>query len=415
MTRIAREVHEVHPLRELVDQVEKVDPAMTGNPTFRYIDIGSIDGAAHRIANAQLVESAAAPARARQKVRTGDTLFSTVRPYLEKIARVDQSLDGEIASTGFCVLRPRADVVDAGYLFHFMTSRQLLDQVLPLQRGVSYPAVRERDVLAAQMPLPELDEQRWIVDTLEDHLSRIDAATDGLRLAALRLQTLVEADAISIVRGQESDESVASTALQKIARVGTGATPRRGTDAYWKGGEIPWVTSGDLAHGLITSTDQFITAQALAETSVNLWPVGTLLIAMYGEGKTRGTVGELGIAATTNQACAAIVLHENTPVVRDWVRLVLESRYDEMRRQSSGGVQPNLNLSHFREMTVPLPSEGIMANLTANHRALQAASARARTAAREARVRAGALRRALLSAAFSGQLTARSAEEMARA
>lgn len=306
----------------------------------------------------------------------------------------------------------KAIVAGAGVLPQWLAwgLRAFEPQLLATARkaGTTVASIETSRLQEFELPVPPLAEQRRIIDILEDHLSRLDAATDGLRIASSRLQTLVAADAISIVRGQESDVSVASPTLQEIARVGTGATPRRGVDAYWKGGKIPWVTSGELSHGLINSTAQSITPLALRETSVKLWPAGTLLVAMYGEGRTRGTVGELGIAATTNQACAAIVLHENNPTARDWVRLVLESRYDVMRRQASGGVQPNLNLSHFREMTVPLPDEVVMAELLAHHRALQEASRLARTSASDSIVRTTALRRALLSAAFSGQLTGRS-------
>lgn len=318
------------------------------------------------------------------------------------------------------VLRIRVDerVYDARFFFYALQG--YLDAIWKATSSTTVKHLSSRSVADIPLPFPPVDEQRRIVDILEDHLSRLDAATDGLRLASSRLRTLVEVDAISIVRGQEIKASVASPRLEEIALVGTGATPRRGVSEYWEGGEIPWVTSGELSQGLIGGSAQLITAKALRETSVKLWPAGTLLIAMYGEGKTRGTVGELGIAATTNQACAAVVLRNDAPIVRDWVRLVLESRYDEMRRTASGGVQPNLNLSHFRAMTVPIPGEAAMGDLLARHRELQSASQLAQMAVSGAIVRAASLRRALLSAAFSGQLTGRSsdldlAEELAQA
>jgi type I restriction enzyme S subunit len=91
---------------------------------------------------------------------------------------------------------------------------------------------------------------------------------------------------------------------------------------------------------------------ALAETNLTLYPAGTLLVAMYGEGKTRGKCAELRIPATTNQALAALQV---AAPLRGYVRQFLEFNYEEMRKFASGGVQPNLNLSLVRAVCVPLP------------------------------------------------------------
>lgn len=86
--------------------VVKTDPAETGRTTIRYIDIGSVDGDRHKLLGVPEINAEGAPSRCRQLLRSGDTVFSTVRPYLEKIAYVDDSLADEFASTGFAVLRP---------------------------------------------------------------------------------------------------------------------------------------------------------------------------------------------------------------------------------------------------------------------------------------------------------------------
>ena len=251
--------------------------------------------------------------------------------------------------------------------------------------------------------VPPLDEQRRIVDILEDHLSRLDAAEDGLADAAIRAKSLATSTAARLV--QEAAKAADARALNSVARIGTGATPRRGEARYWNDGAVPWVTSGELAQGLIHKATQKITDVAMAETSVKLWPAGTLLVAMYGEGKTRGTVGELALAATTNQACAAIVLDRPQPIHRAWLRLVLETRYDAMRREATGGVQPNLNLGHFRAMQVPWPATGAMEEAVhAVSEVREAVSAVSRGIAL-GRARSAGLRRALLAAAFEGRLT----------
>src|SRR5207245_933302 len=93
-----------------------------------------------------------------------------------------------------------------------------------------------------------------------------------------------------------------STAIGSIARVTSGATPLRSRKEYWDGGTIPWVTSALVNDDAIDQVREYVTPLALRETNIKLMPPGTLLVAMYGEGQTRGRCAELTIEATTNQA-----------------------------------------------------------------------------------------------------------------
>jgi len=140
--------------------------------------------------------------------------------------------------------------------------------------------------------------------------------------------------------------------IGQIADVGTGATPNRGKSEYYSSGKIPWVTSGCVNKPRVDEAKEFVTTRALEQCNLTIYPRGTLLLAMYGEGKTRGMASELGIEATTNQALAAI----QTPgTIRGFIRVVLWKNYEDVRKSASGGVQPNLNLSIVRAIPVPLP------------------------------------------------------------
>ena len=98
--------------------------------------------------------------------------------------------------------------------------------------------------------------------------------------------------------------------INQVAEIFTGATPLKSNANYYENGSIPWVTSGSLNNEFVDSADSFVTDLALKETNLKLLPKHTLLVAMYGEGKTRGKCSELLIEATTNQAIAGIVLNE---------------------------------------------------------------------------------------------------------
>ena len=149
----------------------------------------------------------------------------------------------------------------------------------------------------------------------------------------------------------------------QLANVQTGATPLRSNAKYWENGEIPWVTSGALNDLCVREAAEFITELALTETNTKIFPKHTLLVAMYGEGRTRGKVSELLIDAATNQACAALIIEPSSAVVKDYVKLFFRHNYNEIRRRSSGGVQPNLTLGIIKKALVPLPPLGEQAQI----------------------------------------------------
>jgi type I restriction enzyme S subunit len=150
-------------------------------------------------------------------------------------------------------------------------------------------------------------------------------------------------------------DSWAWTMLGEVTDIGTGSTPSRTQPAYWSDGSIPWVTSGSTSCRIISSGDEFVTPAGVKAHRLRLYPAGTLLVALYGQGKTRGQVAVLGISATINQACAAICPLEGLPSMQGYLQLLLEKQYDEVRMLAAGGAQPNLNVQKIKELLVPLP------------------------------------------------------------
>lgn len=142
------------------------------------------------------------------------------------------------------------------------------------------------------------------------------------------------------------------TTLEEIASVSSGGTPSRNTPEYWNG-DIPWVTTAEVKFNTITDTAEKISSQGLDNSSAKLFPINTILMAMYGQGKTRGQVAKLGIKATTNQACAAIVLEKNHDV--DYYFQFLMSRYESIREMSNSGGQENLSGGIVKSIQVPVP------------------------------------------------------------
>ena len=137
--------------------------------------------------------------------------------------------------------------------------------------------------------------------------------------------------------------------------VGTGSTPSRDNSAYYSPPLFHWVTSGETSQDFIVDTNEKISSLALKETNVSIYPKGSLIIAMYGQGKTRGQVSELMIEAGTNQACAAVVFINMEEEHRRYVKYFFKKAYDELRSRSAGGAQPNLNLGKVANTVIPIP------------------------------------------------------------
>jgi type I restriction enzyme, S subunit len=143
--------------------------------------------------------------------------------------------------------------------------------------------------------------------------------------------------------------------LVEISNVGTGATPLTSNKSYYENGEIPWVTSSATGTLFVEEPENFITEKALAETNCNLNPIGTLVIAMYGQGKTRGQITELKFEAATNQACATINPYLSNIELRRYVKIYFRKIYLEIRELAQGGAQPNLNMGKINNTVIPLP------------------------------------------------------------
>ncbi|MCY3991302.1 MAG: restriction endonuclease subunit S [Caldilineaceae bacterium] len=134
----------------------------------------------------------------------------------------------------------------------------------------------------------------------------------------------------------------------------SGGTPSRKTPAFWTDGTIPWVKTTEVNYGMIRETEERITQAGLDQSAAKLLPPGTLLLAMYGQGVTRGKVAILDITASCNQACAAINPDDDV-VDTKYLYYFLSYCYEEIRQLAHGGQQQNLNLEIVRALSVAYP------------------------------------------------------------
>jgi type I restriction enzyme, S subunit len=387
--------------------------------------------------------------------RDGDVIFAKVTPCMEngKAAVVKGLTNGiGFGSTEFFALRPK-NGLDANYLLHFILQSQFRRNAARNMTGaVGLRRVPKSYLEQQPIPVPALHEQRRIVAEIEKQFTRLEAGVAALRrvqanLKRYRAAVLKAACEGRLVpteaelakagkadpnfetgeallarilterrnnwqgRGKYKEPAALATAdlsplpegwawtnIGQVAEIGTGATPNRGKSEYYVDGTIPWITSGRVNDSRITEADQFVTPTALAQCNLTIYPRGTLLLAMYGEGKTRGMASELEIEATTNQALAAI---QTASTIKSFVKVVLWKNYEDVRKTASGGVQPNLNLSIVRAIQIPLPPLAEQTRIVAEVERRLSVVEELETVVAANLQRAKRLRQAILASAFS--------------
>lgn len=172
--------------------------------------------------------------------------------------------------------------------------------------------------------------------------------------------------------------------IKDICLLGSGGTPSRSCPQYYRG-NIPWIKTGEVLNEEIFETKEHITEDAIANSSAKLYPKGSLIIAMYGQGDTRGRTAKLGIDATTNQACA--VLHDinNNVVSTDYLWYYLQGRYDDLRSLASGNNQPNLNAGKINNYDVVVPPMDVQNEMVAHIKEQKTLAKQLRQKAKEMR------------------------------
>ena len=288
----------------------------------------------------------------------------------------------------------------SNFIQQYLSSPKFRDWIKLSVEGATGSHTRAKSGPILQQPVPVAPpaEQDRIVTAIEEHFSRLDAVEHDVTKARAKGATLP-----SVVLPGLFLTDWPTRKIGELARVGSGATPRRSEARFWSGGTIPWVASGAVNERAIRSASGFITEEALAETSVKLWPIGTVLVAMYGEGKTRGKAALLQIESTCNQACAAID-YDRPLVTGDYLLTYLNSQYEASRRLASGGVQPNLSLGLIKNMEIPVPSLETQRSVALQAEDIVLGSEQLAATCTKARLHVTALRRSILAAAFSGQL-----------
>ena len=179
-------------LGEVTEKAKQKDPRRDSSNEFKYVDVSAISNDALKITSYSEFLGKDAPHRARKAIQTDDIIFTTVRPYLKRIAIVPENLNGQIASTAFCVIRCKKQIVNPYYIFYTVGLDNFVNRVTENQRGSSYPAVTDKDILNQYVPLPPLPVQQKIASILSAIDAKIEAEENKKQALEELFKTLLD-------------------------------------------------------------------------------------------------------------------------------------------------------------------------------------------------------------------------------
>jgi type I restriction enzyme S subunit len=276
--------------------------------------------------------------------------------------------NGELEQCGFQNhlhrLRPRhKNIVPLFVMYYLQAGFTQLGIYEGAGNKTTIPNLSRSRLAALEVPAPPKPEQQkiaavlWKMQRAIATQDRLIAATRDLKQSAmqhlfthgLRDEPLKDTAIGSMPKSWEP------VTIGDIASVGSGGTPSRANPSYWLDGTIPWVKTGEVDYCVINDTEEKITPEGVRKSAAKIYSKGTLLMAMYGQGVTRGKVAILGIDASINQACAAIRTRDDR-THPGFLYYVLAHGYERLRGLAHGGQQQNLNADLIRGFPFGLPA-----------------------------------------------------------
>ena len=287
-------------------------------------------------------------------------------------AYVAEEADDLVCGYHLGLLRTRKDRLSGTYLFRALQVPAIATQFHVAACGVTRYGLSQDDILSAIVPIPSLSEQAAIVKYLGHANARIDRAIATRR----KLIALLEEQKQAIInqavtRGLDSTVAFKDFGITwlgevpdhwrvwpigRLARVGNGSTPSRTTPEFWQDGSYPWLNSSFANRQEVFESDQFVTTRALAECHLPIVPPESVIVAITGQGKTRGKAALLKMEATINQHLAYLT-PDPRRVIGPFLQAVLVAAYPELRRISddSGSTKGALTCQDLKVFRVPVP------------------------------------------------------------
>lgn len=371
-------------LGEVLVKTETTNPLQSPDVEFEYIDVSSVSNQTFCIEETQKLKGKDAPSRARRLVKARDIIFATIRPTLQRIAIVPESLDQQVCSTGYFVLRPTNEV-DHRFLYYSLFTERFMTQMASLQKGASYPAVTDGEVRAQLLSYPPLPEQHRIVAILDEAFSGIATARAHAEQNLQNSRALFESQ-LQAVFSQQGEGWVVTT-LDKIStNLDSKRIPITKSDR--QAGQYPYYG----ASGIVDYVADYI------------FDGDTLLISEDGANLlARSTPIAFSVSGKYWVNNHAHILKFEHMATQRFVEFYFASiRLDEY---ITGAAQPKLNQKALNSIPVPIPIYlEAQAEIVKNIESMQEETQRLETLYQRKLDALDELKQSLLHQAFSGNL-----------
>lgn len=386
----------------------------------------------------------------KQSVIKNDVLLCKINPRINRVWKVSQHTENELlASSEWIVIRNQ--ILNSDYMMFCFRTQFFREYMLSNVSGVGGSLMRAQPKFVKNYPIPvaPVAEQQRIVDRIESIFAKLDeakekaqAVVDGfeVRKAAIlykafsgeltkqwrkehnshRNVLLEEAERASedwskkeknlleieqkkseMVTLENGHEWIHCT-IGAFCRITNGSTPSRQSPEYWSG-NIPWISSGEVRNNIICTSNECISEEGYNNSSVKLLPAGTVLIAMIGEGKTRGQSAILDIDATINQNIAAIMTDYGYILPR-YIWYWLQMNYAKNRERGSGSGPQALNCQRVRELDFFVPNKEEQSEIVSILNSLIKKEQQAKEVAESVLDQIDTMKKAVLARAFCGEL-----------
>jgi type I restriction enzyme S subunit len=393
------------PVSTIACDTDRRNPKFTSEEYFDYIDIGSIDNQTGQIIaeSVKRIKGADAPSRARKVIHTGDIIFATTRPYLRNIALVPKNYHNQICSTGFCVLRANEERVVPQYLYNATRSTFFIDQLIPKQRGASYPAVVDTDVFATEFPIPypddpehSLAEQRRIIARIQALSAELMEMQELKRQIINDTENLLEATVTNVYNQLGKVYQVVSLGDNNVCQIIPGQHIMARDYSESPVG-IPYIT-GPSDFG-----DKYAQISKWTTNPKAFCQPGDILFTVKGSG-----VGKTNFAPQNSNCCISrqiMALRPNPQnLLSDYLFYNLSGRFREFQSLRQGAAIPGIRKEHVEAIEIPLPPCEVQKNIIANLEKIYSEISEMRTINEKDRELLDQMGKAILTKAFQGEL-----------
>lgn len=399
MSRFDHSPWQLVRLGDLCADKDWTNPASRPDAPFEYVDIASVCNQNFSILRPKALLGRDAPSRARKRIRADDVLVATTRPYLRSIARVPPELDGQVCSTGFCVLRPTASVT-SDWLFFAVLGDDFIDQLTAKMRGANYPAVADSDVLDAVIPVPELAEQRRIVARIKECMERVEEIEANTTTASSELNAIFPAllnERFAAIR-----DAHGSRMLEEVADIRGGSSLPKGAVVDHGPASVLLVKVGDMnADGnerIINTAREFLPANEAGRGTIE---AGAVIFPKRGGAIATNKKRLLGRSALLDPNLMAVVAKRDVlrPDYLYYWCLALD-----LSTLSNGGVIPQLNRKDLAPLELPMPDMAAQGQIVEELQQAEQYCSQLQIEFEGSRTDRARLREAILRKAFAGEL-----------